>query len=192
MPRRAVGRQLSAISLCTRFAGDPVGGCGPSSASHILSVDFRRSKSGDRIQAESNGALTVDDLLHSSVGTKPDVNVIATRDAHKINVLVWNYRDDASPVASAEVHLRIEGLSQDASKVKLEHWRVDHDHSNAYTAWQNMGSPKEPTPQQMADLLQAGNLQTIGNPETVTINNGAANVKINLPRQGVALLVLTW
>ncbi len=68
-------------------------------------------------------------------------------------------------------------------------YRIDHDHSNAFTAWQQMGSPQKPTPQQFVDLERAGQLETIGNPETVSIAAGAATVKLKLPRQGVSLMV---
>ena len=71
-------------------------------------------------------------------------------------------------------------------------YRIDHDHSNAFTAWQKMGSPKEPTQQQYVELERAGHLETIGNLETVSITAGAANVKLKLPRQGVSLMVFTW
>jgi xylan 1,4-beta-xylosidase len=55
-----------------------------------------------------------------------------------------------------------------------------------------MGSPKEPTPRQYVEPERAGHLEMIGNPQTVSITAGAANVKLKLPRQGVSLLVFTW
>src|SRR6185369_6038672 len=100
---------------------------------------------GERLFAGSTGALDLSGVLHSSVRAKSDVNVIATRASHRMNVLVWNYHDDSSQSTPADIHLRIEGLPLGVSQVLLEHWRVDHDHSNAYTVWQTMGSPQKPS-----------------------------------------------
>ena len=48
------------------------------------------------------------------------------------------------------VTLTIDGLP--AGRPTLTHYRVDSDHSNAYTAWKAMGSPQPPTPAQYAAL----------------------------------------
>ena len=71
-------------------------------------------------------------------------------------------------------------------------YRIDRDHSNAFTAWQQIGSPQKPTPPQFVALERAGQLETIGDPETVGIAAAHAKVKLNLPRQGVSLIVFTW
>ena len=60
---------------------------------------------GERIFAESTGRLISIDILHSSVRAKSDVNVIATRDSHRVNVLLWNYHDDSSRAPPAEIRL---------------------------------------------------------------------------------------
>ena len=43
-----------------------------------------------------------------------------------------------------------------AASVLLKHYRIDERHSNAYTAWKELGSPQNPTPEQMARLEAAG------------------------------------
>ena len=47
------------------------------------------------------------------------------------------------------------------NKVLLQHYRIDNDHSNAYTVWKNMGSPQKPTPEQYAELKAAGQLELL-------------------------------
>jgi xylan 1,4-beta-xylosidase len=76
--------------------------------------------------------------------------------------------------------------------MQMQHYRVDHTHSNAYTAWQNMGSPKEPTEAQYAQLEAAGQLESLGQAQPLAASNGNTTIKFNLPRQGVSLIVLTW
>jgi xylan 1,4-beta-xylosidase len=55
-----------------------------------------------------------------------------------------------------------------------------------------MGAPQAPTPAQYAELERAGQLQTMEAPRRVTVANGRVIVTLNLPRQGVSLVRLTW
>ncbi len=117
---------------------------------------------------------------------------MAAIDGNKLFVFAWHYHDDDEPGLTADIAMSLKNLPAAAQRAEVVQYRIDHDHSNAYTAWQQMGSPKAPTPQQVVDLERAGHLGTIGNPETVSITAGAANVKLKLPRQGVSLMVFTW
>lgn len=145
---------------------------------------------GDRVQAVSTGALALDEVRDRSVRSAPDINALATRDARSVSVLVWNYHDDDLAGPAAELKLQIGGLP--AGRPTLTEYRVDTDHSNAYTVWKKMGSPQSPTPAQQADLERAGQLQTMGAPTRLTVANGQVVVTLSLPRQGVSLLRLTW
>ena len=147
---------------------------------------------GNRVSAESSGMLDLADVLKASVRSQSDVNTIATLDSHRLNVLIWNYHDDSGGSPSAEVHLRVEGLPQGTSQLRLEHWRVDRDHSNAYTVWQAMGSPQTPSPRQLDLLKAAGQLQLLESPRWVTVQGNAVEFKFTEPSQGVSLLVLSW
>jgi len=145
---------------------------------------------GPRVAVESTGALALDDVRDHGVRDAPDISALATADARSASVLVWNYHDDDLPAAPAEVTLTIEGVPD--GKPAMTHYRVDGDHSNAYTAWKAMGSPQSPTDAQHYALVMAGHLQTLGAPARVTVTNHRAVVTFSLPRQGVSLLRLAW
>jgi xylan 1,4-beta-xylosidase len=53
-----------------------------------------------------------------------------------------------------------------------------------------MGSPEPLSLEQYSELETAGQLAALGTAEKIQIENGKASVKLDLPRQGVALLVL--
>jgi xylan 1,4-beta-xylosidase len=55
-----------------------------------------------------------------------------------------------------------------------------------------MGSPQNPSAEQIAELEKAGQLQLLGSPEWIKTNNGEASIQMELPRQGVSLLKLDW
>ena len=148
--------------------------------------------SGRRLTTGSDHAVALDDIMRRGVRTNADVSAQATLDGKKLCVLVWHYHDDDVPGPDAAVEVALENLPLTNGPAKLEHFRVDEDHSDAVTVWKQMGSPTAPTPAQYAQLEQAGKLAALGPPETVDVKDGKATVKFNLPRQGVSLLKLTW
>jgi xylan 1,4-beta-xylosidase len=159
----------------------------------ILNV-FRMAglMSGDRVPLASSGAVGLDGILQSGVEAAPDVDGMATRGDREMAVMVWNYHDDDVPAAAAPVHLTLAGLPAGAARVLVEHYRIDADHSNAYTVWQQMGSPLQPTAEQYARLEAAGQLQLLGSPEWMGAAGGKLELRFDLPRQGVSLVKASW
>ncbi len=146
--------------------------------------------SGDRVAASSSAAVPLDSILASGVRAQPDIDVLATRAPTSAAIMLWNYADDDVPGPTAPIQVNVAGLT--ASRVLLEQFRIDSDHSSAYTVWKQMGSPQQPTPAQYAQLQAAGDLQLFGSPQWITAGNGQAQIPIHLPRQGIALLRLSW
>ena len=159
----------------------------------VLNVFRMFSKmSGRRLTAQSDGEIPLADIVRNGVRTRPDVAALASLDQNKLCVLVWHYHDDDVAGPDAAVDLAFSGLPPAAGAAKLEHFRIDEDHSNGFAAWKQMGSPQQPTPEQYAQLEQAGHLAPLGAGETVRMENGQATVKLKLPRQAVSLVQLTW
>jgi xylan 1,4-beta-xylosidase len=147
---------------------------------------------GDRVKVTSSGAIPVETIQANGVrGADPDVDAMAVRSDREISVLAWNYHDDDVPGPDAQVTVKLSGLPASAKKVTLKHYRIDATHSNAWTAWKNMGSPQQPTPAQYKNLEAAGQLQELNPPTTMTAN-GDLSLNLQLPRQGVSLLQLSW
>jgi xylan 1,4-beta-xylosidase len=148
--------------------------------------------SGQRLAVDSDGAVPLDAILKSGVRDKPDVSALASLDKDKLCVFVWHYHDDDVPGPAADIELALTGLPLPAGEARLQHFRIDEEHSNAFTAWKRMDSPQKPTPEQYAQLEKAGQLTPMGAPETVRVSDAKATVKLTLPRQAVSLLVLEW
>ncbi len=157
----------------------------------VLNVFRMFSKmSGQRLATTSSGEVPLDDIMRRGVRQQPDVGAFASVDGRKLCVMVWHYHDDDVPGPDADVELTATGLGVTAGTATLAHYRVDGDHSNSYTAWQQLGSPIAPNEKQYAELEKAGQLAELAAPAPVRIENGAAKLKFRLPRQGVSLLVL--
>src|SRR6185503_16132637 len=133
-----------------------------------------------------------DEILRRGVREKPDVSAVASLDKDKLCVLLWHYHDDDVPGAEAEVELALSALPLASGEAKLQHFRIDEEHSNAFAAWKRLGSPQQPTPEQYVQLEKAGRLATLPEPETLRVERSAAVVRLKLPRQAVSLLALTW
>jgi xylan 1,4-beta-xylosidase len=145
-----------------------------------------------RVKASSSGALRSEDVLRDGVRGQPDIGVIATRKEDEVEALIWNYHDDDLPAGASPIDLNISGLPTKISHGLLEQFRIDSDHSNAFTVWKEMGSPQSPTAEQHERLERAGQLQLLGSPSWMPIEQGTAHLQFALPRQGLSLVRITW
>ena len=84
-----------------------------------------------------------------------------------MSVLVWHYHDDDLAGPAADVNLALDGLPAKIKKAQARHFRIDAGHSDAFTVWQQMGSPLTPSAKQYAELEKAGQLAELGRPETI-------------------------
>jgi xylan 1,4-beta-xylosidase len=146
--------------------------------------------SGDRLAVESDRQVPLRRIVRRGVRDEPDVAAMASLDRDKLCVLVWHYHDDDVSGPDADVALSLASLPVEDGTASVDDYRIDAEHSNAYTAWKQMGSPQSPTADQYAALEKAGQLATLGPAETIRIDGGAATLNFSLPRQGVSLLVL--
>lgn len=157
----------------------------------VLNVFRMFSQMGvHRLLAESDGALSLEEIVRRGVRGRPDVSALASRDRNRICVMIWHYHDDDVPGPEAAVDLILAGLPMESGEAKARHYRIDQEHSNAFNVWKRMGSPQSPNPSQYAELEKAGRLAVLGPDEPVPVEAGAARLKFLLPRQGVSLLVI--
>ena len=147
---------------------------------------------GDRVPAMSSAAAPLETILRAGVRQAPDIDALATTAAGEAAVMVWNYHDDDVAAPGAAVAVMLSGLPPGTQRVLLQHYRIDDSHSNAYTVWKQMGSPQAPTPEQFASLQAAGQLQLLDSPRWITPESGTIEIEMQLPRQAVSLLRVTW
>jgi xylan 1,4-beta-xylosidase len=146
-----------------------------------------------RVAATSDGAVDLDTMMKTGVRDKPDVAALASRDANRLTILAWHYHDDDVAGPDAAVTLSLEGLGLKQGKAKLQHFRIDAAHSNAFTAWQRLGSPAAPSPAQYEQLQTASQLTPLaGAPASLDVAAGRASLQVALPRQAVSLIVVEW
>ena len=146
--------------------------------------------SGKRVKVSGNQNYTFWKIRDSSVRRLPDIDALASRDKKNACIMIWNYHDNDTIAPVSPIEVRITGIP--AKKVRMTHYRIDSEHSNSYEVWKKMGSPQQPTPEQVAILEKAGQLAMLHDPKQITVNKGEAIINLELPRQGVSLLRLDW
>ena len=153
---------------------------------------------GERVAAESSGAIPMERLLEQGVGMGADVDAMATRAGDEAAVLVWNYSDKAEPDApgvareATTVEVKLNGIPAGVSRVRVREYRIDETHSNAYAVWLRMGSPQRPTKAQLKELVRRKGLEAAGGWQWVAVQDGRAAVTTRLTRQSVALMVVRY
>ena len=119
-----------------------------------------------------------------------DINALATKDKNSTSVMVWNYHDNDLAALSSNIELEIVGLPK--GKILVQEYRVDKENSNSFELWKKMGSPQNPTQEQITELEKVGQLKLYNSPEWITTTSSKTIRKIELPRQGVSLLKFSW
>jgi xylan 1,4-beta-xylosidase len=145
---------------------------------------------GRRLGVTSGADPGVEAMRRAGVRGRPDVSALASLDGRRLCVLLWHYHDDDVAGPDADVALSLEGLPYGDGRVRVRHYRVDREHGNAFERWKRMGSPPSPTPEQQAELAQAGQLAEIDPVEPVEVRGGKTVLRLTLPRQAVSLLVV--
>ena len=128
--------------------------------------------------------------MANGVRSQNDVFAIASKNQNSISVMTWNYHDDNMEGEPVSVEIAINGV--DASKVLVQHYRVDDHFSNSFERWKAMGKSQQVTSEQYRELEKAGQLQLYTSPEWQSTNAGRMTFTFDLPRQGVSLIQLTW
>ncbi len=147
--------------------------------------------SGKRVAVQSDRMTPLEAIVESSVrGEKSEIGALASVDKKTAGIMLWNYHDLDQLGTVEPVRVSISGIK--AKKVTLTHYIIDSQHSNSYEVWKKMGSPQNPTAEQIATLEKAGQLETVGNPQKLDVKAGNLVVDIVLPRQAVSLMKLDW
>lgn len=147
---------------------------------------------GDRVAVRSSSSIPLATEVNTGVRGSWDTDALATKDGRRAEVLVWNYRDRDATAPEKPVSVAVTGIPAGVRRVLVENYRIDKFHSNAYRAWQEMGSPQQPTAEQYERLQSEEGLQLLSSPEWMNVANGTINVQTEMPPESVSLLTLRW
>lgn len=128
---------------------------------------------------------------HESTRSDAEVDGLAALNeaTGAVTAALWYHVDDQYATAPpAEVTLTLRNLPSGGTPPTVRHWPIDDRHSNAYTAWQGMGRPQDPTPEQLNTLRTRQGLEE-GAAVTATPNpDGSLTLTLSLPLHALSLL----
>jgi len=117
------------------------------------------------------------------------VDVVATRtDDGSVRVMAVNFAEPFDYDETHSVELALADLVE--GEWRCRHWRIDRDHSNAYTAWLAMGRPNVPDEPELEELADRQGLEP-AEPEFSVTGGGLATLRAELPPHSVSLWELT-
>ena len=93
------------------------------------------------LAATATAPCRLDAMLKAGVREKPDVAALASLDAKPRASSPGTTTTTTCRAPRGESPCRSKGSAMKQGKAKLQHFRIDETHSNAYTAWQRLGSP---------------------------------------------------
>ena len=145
---------------------------------------------GKRVHAESNRMYPLKTVLDSSIRQNPEIGALASKDKNSAAIMVWHYHDEDKKDSVEHVLLNLSNVS--SKKIRFSEYRIDDEHSNSYEVWKKMGSPQNPSPDQVLELERSGQLAAVRKNEKIKTVAGKISVQISLQRQGVSLLKFDW
>jgi len=127
----------------------------------------------------------------TSSATDRAVSSIATRgEDGSVGVMLVRFSGDPNePKNDMAVELAIGGVPFDG-EVTVEHYRIDHAHSNAHAEWLAQGSPYQPTDEQAEAIRAKESLELLEPMTTQRLDGGTFTKTIALPPCSVSLIVL--
>ncbi len=119
-----------------------------------------------------------------------EVDGIAAMTEQRVTVLLWRQADAWWAQGGGEVQVTLQHLPFTGS-ARVSHYRIDASHSNAHTAWKQLGSPQTPTPAQIEHIRSRQGLELLTPPQTHILSaEGSLVLSFELPLCAASLLVV--
>lgn len=144
----------------------------------------------DRLALESERGfdpLTYTDINGYDKGS--EINGWATkREDGSYAVLLYAHHDDWDVNDEFSVKFAVDGL--DGDMVKLTHYRIDGEHSNAHTEWLRQGSPDWPSDEQYAAIRARQGLELLCPQYAAKVCGGTMETEFIMPTHCVSLIII--
>jgi xylan 1,4-beta-xylosidase len=131
-------------------------------------------------------SLTAFSILHK-LGTTRLENastdaLVTKRPDGSLVIALWNLVEPGVAGSPKEFQLSLKGLG---SPALAQIMRADADHGDTLDAWKEMGSPADPTKEQIMQLRKVGSPVA---PESLPIEGG--KLRVSVPSQGLAVITV--
>lgn len=153
-----------------------------------------------KLASESDGANERDFVKEPVIGKAVNISEI-TGDSEKLDVgtyavegkngetqiVIYSHHDDRDIDEMTEVTVKINGYA-DKKDLKVTHYRIDKEHSNAYAEWLRQGKPLYPQGKQYEAIKAKDGLEELCPTFTLDSNNNIVEISFSMPTHGVSFL----
>jgi xylan 1,4-beta-xylosidase len=156
----------------------------------VLNAYRMLARLGDtRLAVESSHAWPLGRLDEGEAAMPEEVDALATSRGSGVQILVWRHADDqyATDPGETRVELRIERLPF-SGDVRVDEVRIDARHSNSHAVWRALGSPQDPSDEQLRAIRARQGLERPDPERTARVRDGALSLRLALPLPGVSLV----
>lgn len=140
-----------------------------------------------RVQMTSNSEarLTSEDKFSLNV------DGMATLEGDSLSLMIWHQADEWWREGGCQVEVTINHLPF-VGPGTIQHYRIDKDHSNAYSAWYDLGSPQTPDSQQVEQIKDRQGLELISAPQIIHVDSSRMiKLSFPLPLFGTSLIQIS-
>lgn len=117
------------------------------------------------------------------------ISAFGTRDSKRVAIVVTNYQHERikNDGTSYAVTMKVDPPWKPEAKVTVKHWRIDERHSNAYTAFKEIGSPQQPKPSEIDAIKRRMELELLEAPVPMQAEE-LKRIEFQLPCNAVSLV----
>ena len=120
-----------------------------------------------------------------------DISGFAARGVSgQVQILIYSHHDDRDVAGEREVCLSITGFGGQKG-LKLRHYRIDTQHSNAYAQWLREGSPDYPDEKQYTAIKAREGLEEYAPAAVCDSQNDELTLRFTLPAHAVSLIEIS-
>ncbi len=130
------------------------------------------------------------------VTVNPDdraAGVIATSaSANTVQLLLWRFgeKNYSSDGPERKFVVTVRGFTKQIRTVRCRKYVIDAEHSDAWSEWTRIGSPKPASPQQAQAVLEKSLLSPAGDEQGIPVRDERAIITLTLRPNSVCLLVI--
>ncbi len=155
----------------------------------ILNLFRMLSRLGTR-RAELRSSRDLDPLSFRGLNGEeegPEIDGWATCGKESVQVLLYCHHDDWDRAGVFDVTLTLEHLPMEGT-VRVAHYRIDAEHSNACAEWERQGRPDWPEEEQRRAMISRSGLELLEPPAAAEVREGSLEQRFTLPVHGISLL----
>ena len=101
--------------------------------------------------------------------------------------MIYNYNESVDDKELKKVQLSV--ILPSSGSYMLTHYRIDENHSNAYTIWKSMGKPFNPNEVEIKQIKDRQGLELFEPERLIKVKNSKATIPVEMPHHSVSLFV---